>query len=476
VLLNLNYFRRQRWVGVAIIVVITFIFLSLIAISVERFVSRDDEGLELSGGVNFTTFDLSGNCFGHSGQNLSDSVEGDFVTGNSFFRTNWVVAPASVKVFDGLGPIMNAISCGSCHFKDGRGRPQEFNEPLRGLIFRFSLPDKDQYNRSEEDPNYGGQFQDKSILHIFSEGRVQTTYKEINFDYPDKSKVRLRQPVYDFLDLRYGPLESHIQISPRIAQQLPGLGLLENVPEETILGFADEKDRNNDGISGRPNYVWIEAAKVLGLGRFGWKANQPSLHQQIAAAFVNDIGITSTLYPRESLTPTQQTSIGQIPNGGDPEISDRNLQKVVTYVKLLAVPASRYRKTSVRGALLFDQINCSLCHIPIMQTGNKNKIDALNRQIIRPYSDLLLHDMGPGLSDNRPDFQAQGVEWRTPPLWGLGMVETVNKHSFYLHDGRARSLEEAILWHGGEALSSKEQFCRLSKYDREALIAFLKSL
>jgi len=438
--------------------------------------ATDEE--QLSGGINFTTFDQSGNCFGQPGSNLSESAEAHFVTGNSFFRTNWVTAPGSVKIFDGLGPLMNAISCGSCHFKDGRGRPQAFNEALKGLVFRLSIPGGDQHNAPLGDPNYGGQFQDKSILLVEHEGSVSTTYDEVIYVYPDKRSVKLRKPVYQFYDLKYGKLASKLTVSPRIAQQLPGLGLLQNIPDEVVLSMTDERDANGDGISGKVNYVWDETEKKTMLGRFGWKANQSSLVQQVAAAFVNDIGITSSLYQEENLSPLQLTHFSRFTDGGTPEITDENLKKVVTYIKLLAVPAQRDQQNPkvLQGRELFDQIKCSTCHIPVMQTGDADTIDALNRQTIRPYTDLLLHDMGQGLTDNRADFLASGSEWRTAPLWGIGMLQTVNKYCFLLHDGRARNFEEAILWHGGEAAGSRKYFSQLSQDEREALICFLKSL
>jgi CxxC motif-containing protein (DUF1111 family) len=224
--------------------------------------------------------------------------------------------------------------------------------------------------------------------------------------------------------------------------------------------------------------VWDESLQQIVLGRFGWKANMPSVRQQVAGAFSGDIGITTSLFPAEGLTPTQKDLYPDLPHGGTPEITDENLNKISTYVRTLAVPARRdwKEKDILRGKLLFTSLNCSACHVPQMTTGNSNTISALNSQTIRPYTDLLLHDMGEDLADGRPDFVATGSEWRTPPLWGLGMIEVVNGHTFLLHDGRARNMEEAILWHGGEATQSRDAFIQLSKDDREKLLKFLKSL
>ncbi|HMQ48951.1 MAG TPA: di-heme oxidoredictase family protein [Saprospiraceae bacterium] len=434
---------------------------------------------ELSGGVNFTTFDFSENAFGVQGKKLNSTESGQFVVGNSLFRTNWVTAPASVQSLDGLGPVMNAISCGSCHFKDGRAKPPSTpDETLNGLLFRLSIPIMGENGQLLPDPNYGGQFQDKSILNVLNEGLVRVSYEPITGSYEDGSSFTLRKPVYEFHDLGYGDLHADVLISPRIAPQMPGLGLLENVTEADILARADENDQDGDGISGRPNYVWDASAQQSRLGRFGWKANQPSLLQQTAGAFNGDIGITSSIFPQDHLTDIQRQLYPEVPNGGMPELSDEQLAKVTLYIQALAVPARRdFDEEEVRrGKWLFTELKCAACHVPQMQTSQQSPIESLNNQTIFPYTDLLLHDMGEGLSDGRPDFLATGNEWRTPPLWGIGLVKTVNNHTFFLHDGRASNLEEAILWHGGEAENAQKGFKKLSKSDRDALIAFLESL
>lgn len=447
---------------------------------------KEDRGLadvvaeeEWSGGVNFSTFDFSENAFGVQGKKLNSTESGQFVVGNSLFRTNWVTAPASVQSLDGLGPVMNAISCGSCHFKDGRAKPPATpDETLNGLLFRLSIPTMGDHGQLMPDPSYGGQFQDKAILNVQKEGLVRVSYEEMTGSYEDGSTYSLRKPVYEFHDLGYGALHPDVLVSPRIAPQMPGLGLLENVPEADILARADENDRDGDGISGRPNYVWDVSAQQTRLGRFGWKANQPSLIQQTAGAFNGDIGITSSIFPNDHLTAVQQEQYPDVPDGGMPELSDEQLAKVTLYIQALAVPARRnFEQEDVRrGKWLFTELECSACHVPQMHTGNQNPVESLNDQIIWPYTDLLLHDMGEGLSDDRPDFLATGTEWRTPPLWGIGLIKTVNDHTFFLHDGRARNLEEAVLWHGGEAENAKNTFKKLSKSDRDDLIAFLESL
>ncbi len=433
-----------------------------------------------SGGDNFTTFDFSENAFGVQGKNLTSEEQNLFVAGNSLFRRNWVTAPASVTSLDGLGPVFNAISCGSCHFKDGRSAPPAFpDEPLHGLLFRLSIPGTSPFGAPLPDPVYGGQLQDKAILAVDREGGVRVTYTEVPGQYPDGTIYSLRKPHYEFTDLAYGDLHPEVMSSPRIGPQIPGLGLLENVPEATILEYVDENDADADGISGRANYVWDNTTEQTALGRFGWKANKANLKQQAAGAFNGDMGLVSNLFPDDDFTQTQQDQHGEdIPNGGTPELTDDQLLRVTLYLQALAVPARRNADDALvqQGEKLFAELNCTGCHRPEMQTGLDHAVMALNDQKIRPYTDLLLHDMGDGLADQRPDFLANGSEWRTPPLWGIGMVRTVNDHTFLLHDGRARNFEEAILWHGGEAENVKQRFMQLSKNERGAVVAFLESL
>ncbi|CAN5475858.1 hypothetical protein BH23VER1_BH23VER1_21580 [soil metagenome] len=272
--------------------------------------------------------------------------------------------------------------------------------------------------------------------------------------------------------------------SPRVAQALAGIGLLEAVPDSAILALADPDDADGDGISGRPNWVWDLAAREVVLGRFGWKSGQPSIRQQTAAAFRGDMGITSNLCPDENTTPDQLAAMDAlgIPAAAlaseEPDLDDKILDRVTTYLQTLAPPARREHAgpTVLRGKALFAAARCTACHAPAFQTAPDAALPELANQTIRPYTDLLLHDMGDGLADHRPEFEADGREWRTAPLWGIGLVETVNGHTHFLHDGRARNLEEAILWHGGEAEASRETFKAMSAHDRGALLKFLESL
>ena len=310
-----------------------------------------------------------------------------------------------------------------------------------------------------------------------AEAREEVTYEEEQGAFADGEPYTLARPVYRILDLADGPLAPGTMISPRVAPAVFGLGLLEAVDEATILAHADPEDADGDGISGRPNWVFDLRRDASVIGRFGWKANQPTLEQQTAGAFNGDMGITSSLLPDDDCTRVQ-TDCNEATSGGSPEIEDAILASVVSYSHLLAVPARRHWKDAVvqQGRDTFVAIGCAACHLPKLTTGELEGFPELSRQTIRPYTDLLLHDMGPGLSDERPDFLATGSEWRTAPLWGIGLVRTVNRHTRFLHDGRARDLIEAVLWHGGEAERARDEFKNLPKAERDALLSFLESL
>ncbi len=443
----------------------------------EVYIPQEIDANEQFSGGETTTFDFSQNAFSLQAPNLNTQEGLDFFVGNSLFNQNWVTAPASTTARDGLGPLFNAHSCSGCHGDDGRGRPPLYAGELdHGLLLRVSIFGTNANGGTVNDPNYGGQIQDQSILNIDTEAAFNITYQEITVQYADGTSYTLQKPIYHITNLMYGPIANEINVSPRVANQMIGLGLLEALDENTLLNFSDENDSNNDGISGRPNYVWDIASSSTKIGRFGWKANEPNLRQQVAGAFNGDMGITSTLFPNENCPPG--VDCNTLPNGGSPEIPDNNLNHVTLYSSTLGVPARRdWDEVAIQeGKALFNQINCNSCHIPKMVTGNHSTIDALSNQTIRPYTDLLLHDMGDELSDNREDFLATGNEWRTPPLWGIGLIETVNGHTNLLHDGRARNMEEAILWHGGEAENSKLAFKNLDAINREKVIAFLNTL
>ena len=450
------------------------VLLAASACSGQDDIDLDEVFDELLGGET-TAFSKGSNAFELSARNLTNEERRTFEVGDSFFNQNWVTAPASTEARDGLGPTFNAQSCSSCHSHDGRAKPPDHDEdPERGLLLRLSIPGPD---GPVDEPTYGGQLQDRAINGMPPEGRISIRYEIINGTFPDGTSYSLRRPTYSILDTAFGPLHPDVMVSPRIGPATFGMGLLEAIPEERILALADPDDLDGDGISGRPNMVWDDALQARVLGRLGWKASQPTVEMQSAGAFHGDIGITSRHFPTENCPPAQ-TACQEAISGGSPEVPDERLDKVTFYVQTLAVPAMRNTDSPEvrKGARLFVQAGCAACHTPRHETAESFEVRPLRAQTVFPYTDLLLHDMGEGLADNRPDGQATGREWRTAPLWGIGLVETVNGHTMFLHDGRARSIEEAIIWHGGEAQRSRDLFMDISREERKALIEFLRSL
>ena len=406
-----------------------------------------DSNVELSGGST-TVFNTGPNAFGMPLANISRSNRRAHVVGNSFFNKNWVFSPSSTTARDGLGPLFHARSCSSCHVKDGRGAPTNDSSTSIGLLFRLSVPGK-----SSGDPVLGVQLATKAAPGVEPEGTVNVSYEEEEIGFDNLKTASLRKPQYELIaNDHYGKPHAEIQFGPRIAQQLVGVGLLEAVTDKTILANADPNDEDGDGISGKPNFIFNPESKKRELGRFGWKANEANLRTQTASAFLRDMGITSPIHPIEDFTEPQKEKINLTLIANPPDIDDSKFERVVTYLRTLAPPAQRNANdpSVKRGDILFNKIGCSKCHIPTLRTGSDAAIDELKNQPIKPYSDLLLHDMGEGLADGIQDSLASGSEWRTPPLWGIGLTKTVNGNTFFLHDGRARSIEEAILWHGGE--------------------------
>ncbi|RJS18352.1 thiol oxidoreductase [Corallococcus sp. H22C18031201] len=423
-----------------------------------------EEGEALLGGAT-TVEDTGRNSFGRSPMNLDPARWPSFYVGKGVFERDWSeprFAPIPV------GPLFSASSCMTCHVKDGRGRPPaEATERPVSLVFQLSAP-----MGALPHERYGGQLDSRAVEGQAAEGWVAVTWDTRSGAFATGESYSLTSPRYRFMDMAQGALEEGTRFSPRVAPANPGLGLLEAIPEETLLARADPDDADGDGISGRPNWVEDVTEHRARLGRFGWKANQPTLRQQVAHALLADMGMTTTLYPRE-----QGHRDGVDAEG--PEVSAEDLERLLFYTRLLAVPRRRDEGAPnvLRGKAVFRALRCSGCHVdtPVM-TGDVDGFPEVSRQSIRPFTDLLLHDMGEGLADGRPDGEASGSEWRTPPLWGIGLTEAVSGHTRFLHDGRARTLEEAVLWHGGEAAKSRDMYVRLSREDRSALLAFLGSL
>ncbi|MGH8436227.1 MAG: di-heme oxidoredictase family protein [Pseudomonas sp.] len=424
------------------------------------------------------------NAFSQPSANLSPLRRLDFSVGNSFFRNPWVIAPSTTIARDGLGPLFNTNACQGCHIKDGRGHPPTADAVNAvSMLVRLSIPagageaQTLQRQGVVAEPVYGGQLQDMANPGVPPEGKVRVDYLSVPVRFSDGSSVELRQPQLRITQLGYGALHPDTQFSARIAPPMIGLGLLEAIPEAAILANATAQNAEAQGISGRPNYVWDDAREQTALGRFGWKAGQPTLNQQNAHAFAGDMGLTTSLRPKDDCSATQTDCLAAA-SGGVPEVSEPILAQVLFYSRNLGVPARRKIDDPqvLDGKGLFHQAGCQQCHTPQFTTAADAAEPELANQLIRPYSDLLLHDMGPGLADNRPEFQASGSEWRTPPLWGIGLTETVNGHTQFLHDGRARNLLEAILWHGGEAEAAKQHVLTFDAEQRAALLAFLNSL
>lgn len=426
----------------------------------------------------FMVVDATQDAFSQPMPMLSAPERSEFFVGNSFFNQNWVSAPSTVTTRDGLGPLFNARSCSGCHFKDGRGRPPERDQPLVSLIVRISVAvDAHAHAAPRPHPVYGAQLQTEALPGMPREAALTLEYDEQPGQFPDGEPYSLRKPRLRIQQLGYGPLGDALQTSLRAAPALIGVGLLESVPEDEIVARADADDSNRDGISGRANRVWDDARKAYSLGRFGWKAEQPSVRAQVASAFATDMGLSSELAPQDDCTAPQGACL-EHPSGGTPEVSRAIFEAVVHYTERLAVPARRgeHAEGVRRGAELFARVGCERCHVERLRTGEQGQHPQLSRRDIQPYTDLLLHDLGDGLADHRPAFVADGREWRTAPLWGLGLVAKVNGHREFMHDGRARGVAEAVLWHGGEGESAKRAFMQLDPAQRADLCAFVESL
>jgi CxxC motif-containing protein (DUF1111 family) len=435
-----------------------------------------DSAQAFPGGETTSFYLFAGLELAQPAANLEDRAP--FFTGDSLFNQVWVTAPASTTARDGLGPTFNTRSCAGCHFRDGRGRPPlEEGGTLESMLIRISVAGQDEHGGPLGDPSYGDQIQIDSLDGVPAEAKVRVYWEQEHGAYDDGIPYTLRNPRYEYGDLTFGPFAPGFRESGRSAPHMSGLGLLEAIPEEVLRAWADPDDADGDGISGRLNSVWDESSQAMRPGRFGWKAEQPTVRQQVAGALNGDMGITSPIFGQQNC-PAPQVECAAAPNGGEPEISAENFDKLVFYSATLAPPTRPDHDDPkvLRGREWMRDLGCTSCHKEAVETGAHPTIPELSFQKIRPYSDLLLHDMGEGLSDGRPVFGATGREWRTPPLWGIGRVKVVNGHQLFLHDGRARGFAEAILWHGGEAEDAKEAFRSLPADERQALVRFLESL
>ncbi|MCO5732715.1 di-heme oxidoredictase family protein [Rhizobium sp. SSA_523] len=447
----------------------------------------------MSGGAATSTAAANGNAFSHFSANLSFAEEERFKLGNALFTKLWVAAPSSTQASDGLGPLYNARACQSCHIMDGRGHPPEGGKDRISMFLRLARPartpdEQASLSRHEvlnfPDATYGEQLQDLAVPGLAAEGEMVITYAEVPVVLADGTTLSLRKPDYRVAELAYGPLEPDTTLSPRIAPPMLGMGLIEAIAEADILALADPDDRNGDGISGRAALTRDHRTGDLALGRFGFKAQNASVRDQVAAAFSGDMGLSTPDRPDPygDCSKTEH-DCRSLANGvqerlGDSEAPDTVMDLVTFYSKNLAVPARRNVSEPhvLAGKNLFYSLGCASCHVPKFVTRRDADDQAQSFQLIWPYSDFLLHDMGQGLADGQSVGSANGQEWRTPPLWGIGLTSHGNGHTFFLHDGRARNLTEAVLWHGGEAEAARNAFAASPPEDRAALMAFLESL
>ncbi|MGE3229880.1 MAG: di-heme oxidoredictase family protein [Hyphomicrobium sp.] len=471
--------------------------VSLVAVPPADVAAGLEPGEEMPGGSATSRESVANrDAFSNFSHGIGFEGEARFKVGNAIFRKLWVAAPSSTQASDGLGPLYNARGCQNCHLKDGRGRPPVANWPDEiavSMFLRLSIPpETDEQRRllaerqvnNIPDPTYGDQLQNIAIQGLDGEGQMHIDYADVPVTLAGGDVVKLRKPTYSIVDLKFGPLHPKVMLSPRIASQMIGLGLVEAIPEADIRANADPDDADKDGISGRANEVWSQSQNRVMLGRFGWKAGEPTIRDQAASAAAGDIGLSNPIVAKPSGDCTAaETACLAAPNGNPTgtdgfELPKELLDLVVFYTENLAVPARREASSPavLAGKALFLKTGCAACHKPSFTTGVVKEQPHLSKQLIWPYGDFLLHDMGDGLADGRPEGVADGREWRTPPLWGIGLTHIVSNHTFLLHDGRARGVEEAILWHGGEAQAARDAYVALSKEERAQLVAFVNSL
>ena len=462
----------------------------LIFIQLFLFISflKSDESSFFSGGET-TNITNNKNSFSLEAKNLPEHLKVDFLVGDALFERIWEDSRFTSNIArDGLGPFFSSQSCAGCHINDGRGHlPETIYRDTDSISIVIHLgKDKDHLNtrlKNIPDRNYGSQISEFAVEGILKEADINFKYDYKIGAFDNGIIYELRKPKIFLSNLNYGNIDKDTEFSARVAQPLIGLGLIEAISAEDIMENEDEFDLDNDGISGKANKVWDDVNQKEELGRFGWKASQPSIYQQVADALFNDMGLSNPLYKNHSNCTESQVDCLNVINGNsiehdNLEVSNQQLELITFYSQQLGVPARRdiNDEDVVAGKKIFFELKCNSCHTEKFKTGSYSNHKNLNHQVIYPYSDFLLHDMGEGLDDNIPEYSANGNEWRTTPLWGLGLTETVSGRKTYLHDGRARNLTEAILWHGGEANRSVNKFKKLNNIQINQLLKFLRSL
>ena len=410
---------------------------------------------------------------------LSFKQIGVFREGEKEFSVPWVVFPLLGGHW-GLGPTFIADACSVCHVQAGRGRTLD-NAVITQQLLRLSVPGEGPHGAPKPHPHYGDQIQVTGVSVGLKENRkpgeadvfIDWLYHQVTL--ADGTKVELRKPQLRIENLAFGPLEPDVMFSLRNTQALFGLGFLEAVPQASLQAIAQHQ--KTLGLNGRINYVRDDIHGSQAVGRFGWKAAQPSIRQQTATAFLGDMGVTSSLYIEENCPPVQTLCLA-MPPGNRPELLDYNWDQLEFWQAALAPPPPRNKESAQvrRGQVLFEQAGCAQCHLPELKTGDYPLLPVIANTTFRAYTDLLLHDMGEELADGRPEFMAGPRDWRTAPLWGIGLSQQVNGSTHFLHDGRARNVLEAILWHGGEAKKARDSFASMLKDERDAVLQFVNSL
>lgn len=474
-------------------------------VPMQQLISFDPAEIKQGGDTGITI--TSAESYSKPASNLTALRKGDFFVGNAFFMQPWVIAPASTDSRDGLGALFNVAACQSCHIKDGRGHaPMSGDDDADSLLIRLSMPATTNKQRQQlrdsliekvTHPMYGGQLQDRSIQNVPVEAHIAIEWTDKPMTFSDGHIETLRQPTFKLTNAGYGAFDDELMVSPRVAPPMIGLGLIEQISDADIKKQAIGNDKNKDGIRGKFNWVMDPQTGKAALGRFGWKAGQTRLLTQNQSAFNEDMGLTSNIRSHESCMPMQTACINATTGAdeqgdGKPpvEVNDEIATFVEFYTRNLAVPHRRNAEDRqvLAGKKRFYDMGCQSCHTPRYQLP-KTDDDHLeqHRQVIYPYTDLLLHDMGDDLADRtiagtlppkdvQVEFLATSYEWRTPALWGIGLAQTVDSQATFLHDGRARTLMEAVLWHGGEAKKQQEKVLMLDKQGRTELNAFLNSL
>jgi len=456
----------------------------------------------LQGGLGSVSYDYSDDnvrMFQQPHNNIGMQNMQRFVEGRRWFHTSMQTGEHNENGNDrnddaiGLqGPRFNQATCFGCHINNGRGlAPIAINQRVDTMAVRVAEPDAS--GRQLPHPMYGAAVQMNARPPANgTKTDWGTSVRVAGFDVKtvklaDGTTVELSKPKVAF----DGPTPGVYSL--RSAQPVIGMGLLESIPDSEILSRV-RTTPDADGVKGQANYAYDPESGAVRLGRYGWKASKVSLRHQVAGAALLDLSVTSPIYPnRDCLFGPAKCSAGKVERG----LSNDVLQSLTRYVALLGVPAQRslasgfpkgVSPTSAlavdpvkvkAGAKVFADIKCSTCHVTEMKTGSGNELAEVRNQTIKPYTDLLLHDMGPDLADTLVEGQATGGMWRTSALWGIGYTEKVAGDSIkvgYLHDSRARTLTEAVMWHGGEAATSRQRFGALSKADRDAVLAFLNSL